>query len=389
MIIKTIHRVKLSLQNCLDRINMNVSMMGIHRKFKEKKRVDIWSKIHLTDEQKREVNDFYKENYGKKVSHIWHRHFTAFTGCFDVKYFPETLYIPKFEHYMNLNKAYNDAFSDKNVLPVFAEKCGVKIPETVLQRVCGLYRDANGVCIDTKSALEILSDTGEVFIKPTVDSSSGRGCFVANFAGGIDTISKKTVEELLASVGDNVIVQRRVKCHESLQTLYAESVNTFRVMTYRWNESIYFAPAILRIGQGGAFVDNAHAGGMFIAVDKNGRLHETAFTEFKQEFKSHPDTKTVFKDYTIELFPNVLKAAKKMHDMMPQIGVANWDFTIDETGEPVLIEVNINNGSVWLFEMAHGVGAFEERTEEVLGWIRKMDKLPASKRKQFRYGKSE
>lgn len=386
MMIRIIHRCKVFLQNILDRINMNVQMFGISRKFQEKARVDIYSAVHLTDAQKREVDVFYQTNYGKKVSHIWHRHFSAFTGRFDVKYFPEILYIPKFEHYMNLNKAYNDAFSDKNVLPVFAEKCGVKMPETVMQRVCGLYRDADGVCIAPKSAFDILSDAGEVFIKPTVDSSSGRGCFVANFSEGIDTVSEKSIEEVFASIGDNVIVQRRVKCHESLKNLYSGSVNTFRVMTYRWKGALYTVPAILRIGQGGAVVDNAHAGGMFIAVDKNGRLHETAFTEFKKEFKSHPDTKTVFKDYTIELFPKVLEAARKMHDMMPQIGVANWDFTIDESGEPVLIEVNINSGSIWLFEMAHGVGAFEERTEEVLQWIRLMDKTSASERQKIRYG---
>ena len=76
-----------------------------------------------------------------------------------------------------------------------------------------------------------------------------------------------------------------------------------------------------------------------------------------------------------------------MHEMVPQIGVVNWDFTVDEKGEPVLIEANISGGSVWLPQMAHGVGAFGEQTKEVLQWLRFMKKLKPSERKAYVGGK--
>ena len=43
--------------------------------------------------------------------------------------------------------------------------------------------------------------------------------------------------------------------------------------------------------------------------------------------------------YKIENFERLISAAEKMHYAIPQIGVINWDFTLNEEGEPVLIEV--------------------------------------------------
>ena len=39
---------------------------------------------------------------------------------------------------------------------------------------------------------------------------------------------------------------------------------------------------------------------------------------------------------------------------LPEIGVVNWDFTVDHNNNPVLIEANIGGGSIWLTQMANG-----------------------------------
>lgn len=75
-----------------------------------------------------------------------------------------------------------------------------------------------------------------------------------------------------------------------------------------------------------------------------------------------------------------------MHCAIPQVGVINWDFTIDKEGNPVLIEANINGGSVWLFEMAHGVGAFGDKTADILKWLNKMNKISPNQRMKHLYG---
>ena len=174
------------------------------------------------------------------------------------------------------------------------------------------------------------------FAKPSVDSDSGRGCIL------IEKKISNTIPALKA-MGDNFVVQERIVCSDSIRKIYSGSVNTFRVMTYIWNNEIQVAPVIMRIGRNGSFLDNAHAGGVFIAVNKDGTLHKTAFTEFKDEFAEHPDSHLRFEHFKIENFSRVLDSAKKMHS------------------------------SIWLFQMAWGCGVFENNTLSILDWLKEMN----------------
>ena len=204
--------------------------------------------------------------------------------------------------------------------------------------------------------------------------------------GGAHLGGHGKVEEILRRLGKEFAVQKVVKCCDSLKKLHLESVNTFRVMTYIWKGEIVVAPAILRLGMGKAYLDNAHQGGVFIAVDSDGTLHKTAFTEFNRKFDVHPDSGIKFEGYKISQFPSVVAAAKKLHALIPQLGVINWDFTVNQSDEPVLIEANTQSGSIWLFQMAHGKGVFGDRTSEVLRWMRAVKKVPHSKWGDYAFG---
>lgn len=356
-----------------------------YKKFEDARRKEIYEKISLTDEQKKQIDDLYVENYGEKVPYTWHRHFSAFTGKFDCNYFPETLYIPEFEYYMNLNSDYGRVLEDKNFLPTFARGIGVKTPRNILSCSKGFYYSGENAL--TKSeAISYVSKAGKVFIKPTVDSCSGEKCFVAEFNDGIDLISSKTVREIFDDMGSDFCIQEVVVCSDSIRKLYPNGVNTFRVITYRWGNEICVMPVIMRIGQGDSVVDNAHAGGVFIAVDNNGVLHDTAFTEFKEEYKQHPTTGVVFNGYKIENFSDVIHSAKKMHENIPQIGCVNWDFTLDLKESPVLIEANVFGGGIWVIQMAHGCGPFGDKTPEILKWLNIMNKLPQQDYKKYMFG---
>ncbi len=87
---------------------------------------------------------------------------------------------------------------------------------------------------------------------------------------------------------------------------------------------------------------------MFIAVDAAEKLGDSAFTDFRDKFTEHPDTHLTFKDYQIEHYFGMIEATKKMHTAIPQLGVYNWDFTIDEDETPVLIEANTMGGRIWM-----------------------------------------
>lgn len=350
-------------------------------KISNPRRQNILGQVRLTGDQIEKVNELYINNYGEKIPLDWHRYFTAYTGKFDENYFPELLYIPEFEHFMNINKGYSVAFSDKNLLPFIAEALGIRSPKILFSCAYGLFRDENSKLVSRDKIISDFSKYGKIFIKPSVESDSGQGCMIVDVQNGEDIISGYKIENILENLGANFVAQEIINCHESIKEIYPNSVNTFRVITYRWNGKIEVMPVIMRIGRGNACIDNAHAGGIFIAIENDGIMHKTAFTEFCDKFDEHPDTKIKFEGHKIVGVDKVIDAAKYMHQALPQIGTYNWDFTIDENGEPVLIEANVNDGSIWLIEMAHGKGAFGDNTKDILKWIRKMKSLKISERK--------
>ena len=359
---------------------------GEIRKFKDNRRVQIANLYPLSNEQKKQIDELYINNYGEKIDYVWHQNYAAHAGKFDCRFFPELLYIPEFEAYQNQNKAIAKMLSDKNFLPIVAKSVNIKMPETIVSCTNGVLRNSNNQIVSETEALCLLNIIKtELFVKPTKGSCSGVGCSKVKVLDKIDFRGGNLLLNNQLSYSRDFVVQKVLKCHKSLVDIYPSSVNTFRVITYIWHNEIKTMPVILRIGQGGHFLDNAHAGGMFIAINNDGSLGKFAVTEFNERFEKHPDTGLVFATHKIEHFDKVLLAAQKIHEAVPQIGIVNWDFTIDESGEPVLIEANCLGGGIWVIQMAHGIGPFGEDTEEVLQWMKFMKRLKPHERLNY-YG---
>ena len=357
---------------------------NVRREFhhiKDPRFLEIANSYILTKENKEAIDEFYTTNYGERIPYIWHQYFSAHSGVFDPHYFPNLLLHPYFEHYINMNRHYAFVFEDKNVLPYIASCAGIKMPQTILSKTCGIMRDGDSRIVNDKKALEILTAKGEVFCKLSTGSYGGRNCFVIDFE---DT--KEPPMKILNGLGSNFVIQEKIQCHESIAKIYSKSVNTFRVITYRWKDEFRQLPVFMRVGQGGAVVDNGAVGGMFLGVHADGTLTEKAVMPYKTCILSHPDSGLVFKGHKIDNFYKVCSSAIRMHQMMPQVGMVYWDFTIDRVGEPVLIECNIFNGTIYAIQMTHGVPAFGEHTAEVLQWIKKMKKTSYSKRNDYAFG---
>lgn len=353
---------------------------------KNKKRVELQSQYPLTDEQKKQIDDYYMAYYGSKIPYECHQNFAVHTGVFRYDYFPDFLYVPYFEHFINYQKGYAKVLEDKSVFPFFASKAGVKMPITMVYNTFGVFRDGDYNCLSKKNVKELLNNAGRVFVKPTIESGSAKGIFTANFKDGVDQKSGKTIDEIFDSKRKNYAVQEFVKCCQELANLYNGCVNTFRIMTYRWKDGFYVMPGVLRIGSGGGEVDNAHAGGMFVAIDEDGVLKGKAMTEFMNVYEKHPDSGILFEGYRISEYPKVVEAALKLHTMIPEIGCVAWDFTIDDTNSPLLIEANILNSGFWIIQCAHPCAPFGERQPEVLQWIKLMKSVPVSEREKYSFG---
>ena len=355
-------------------------------KFRDPKRTAILDQADLSEAQKRAIDDFFLENYGRKIPYTWHRHNLAVSGNFDVRFFPELLFIPEFERYMNQSSEYAKAFEDKNILYLFADKAGVRTTKSLLSRTAGVFRDADMNELAEREALELVGSIGKCFAKPTVGTCSGQGCSAYDFDEGVDKLTGMSAESLFGELGSDFSIQEPIACHPSIAALHPESVNTLRVMTYRWREELRALPMLMRIGCGKSSVDNAHAGGVFIGVTDQGVLAPSALTEFNERFFKHPDTGIEFDGYRIFGAEKVIDAAKRMHATMPQVGIVSWDFTVDKDGQPLVIEANIRGGSIWLPQMANGVPGFGDATAEILKWLRFMNAKKPHERLNYKFG---
>lgn len=153
-------------------------------KITDPRRQAILKEVKLSPSQKEQIDEVYIKNYGKRISYDWHRLYMSFTGQFDARYFPELLYIPRFESFMN-TPDYSSVFADKNLLTLLTGGLqGVSVPHTFISCCNGIFRDENMALVSEQRASDILSSLGEVFVKPTVDSCSGSNCRVVNFIGG-------------------------------------------------------------------------------------------------------------------------------------------------------------------------------------------------------------
>lgn len=355
-------------------------------KFRDPKRTAILDQANLTEAQKRAIDDFYLENYGKKIPYTWHRHNLAVSGNFDARFFPELLFIPEFERYMNQPSEYAKVFEDKNLLYLFADKAGVRTTKSLLSRTAGVYRDADMNEMDERGAIELAGGMGKCFAKPTVGTCSGQGCDAYDFDGGVDRRTGLRIEKLFDDLGMDFSIQEPITCHPTIAALHPDSVNTLRVMTYRWREELRVLPMLMRIGCGKSAVDNAHAGGIFIGVTDQGVLAPSALTEFNERFTRHPDTGIEFGGYQIFGAEKVIEAAKRMHKTMPQVGIVSWDFTVGKDGKPLVIEANIKGGSIWLPQMANGVPGFDDATAGILRWLKFMNGKKPHERRDYKFG---
>ncbi len=224
-------KIKQFLLGQLDNLEHINAVIGEKKKFRDKRRVEICNSTKLSQEQIDSVEKLYKNNYGKKIPLTWHKSYTAYTGRFDKYYFPEILYIPEFERYMNYNQSLANVLEDKNLLYVFAKASNVRMPRMYLSCQAGIYKDAENKVLDFEKACALISNIGVCFAKPSIGTDSGRGCEVYCLVNGTDTKSGKTSGMLLKDLGKNFTIQERLVCHESIRKIYDGSVNTFRIMT--------------------------------------------------------------------------------------------------------------------------------------------------------------
>ena len=334
-----------------------------------KKKKNLIEKVTLTKEQKIKIDNLFIKNYGKKIKYDWHRLYQSYTGIFNERYFPEILFSSELEPKLN-DREIAKVLSDKNLLKQLFGETGIKVPQTYFSSVNGILRDGNNELLEKEDITKLVSNK-ECVLKKTVETSSGRDVFICEFVNDVDKKSGLTIMEIISQLGENFVAQEKLTQFEELSTIYPNSINTFRVMSYIVNNEIFVAPIALRIARGGADRDNVHYGGITVGVGEDGYLFNTAFSEYGEKFTEHPDTKVVFEGYRISKVENLIESAKKLHACIPQLKMVSWDLSIDKDGNICIIEVNTSGQSAWFPQMIQGKSLFGDHTEYMLQLIGK------------------
>lgn len=337
-------------------------------KTKRKELKDKLSKLsvrrHLTKEQKKEVVEYYKRLTGKKVSTLDHEYFYSRTGIYAKDYIPMGFFQAELVGRLNRMNHYN-SYSDKNLDDVLLPN--VKHPHYYLKNINGYYY-FEGKPVSREEAIELCKNLGDVIIKPSKEYK-GTGVNAICIKNGMTNLNGKSIGDVFKQYKKDFLIQEVVRQHDLIRALNPTSVNTLRMATYRSGMEILLVYAVIRIGRSGQVIDNQSAGGISAKINVDGTLGKYAFGKAGDDMLEKTDTGIVLEGYQIPSYNKAVEKVKELHYSLPLFDLIGWDISINEEGEPILIEWNGRPGPS---QTACGTG-YGELTERIITevWNRK------------------
>ncbi|MCR5147477.1 MAG: hypothetical protein K6C35_00780 [Eubacterium sp.] len=232
---------------------------------------------------------------------------------------------------MNHNIALTRELNQEDKYPILKDK-------TIFMET---YKDFVGrefLNLSKCSADEFKSFVGRhdyIICKPA-DNFGGLGIrkYICSEIEEVDALYKELLENKIYDIEEGI------HQHPEMSRLYPGSINTLRMATVRGKNGPQFFYAILRMGVGGSFTDNATSGGIYTYVRRDGLLKFDAYAEkIGVYFDKHPDTGVTFKGYKVPMMKEAIELAIKAAEHVPELGYVGWDIAISDKG-PVIVEGN-------------------------------------------------
>ncbi len=228
-----------------------------------------------------------------------------------------------------INNGFIKRFNDPAYIDVFDDK--IKFAQHFSE-----YMGREWLCLQESSEEELLefADRHPVFIAKPVDGMCGKGIEKINIYEFHRDKLYKYLKDRNLSLLEECVVQ-----HPKMLRLHPYSVNTCRVITLHKDGCTHVVAAYLRIGNG-KYVDNFNSGGMVVPVEEEtGEIIYPALDKGGRLYYSHPLTKVNIKGFRIPLWDKVIKLAKDVGGVVPQVGLVGWDIAVCGT-HALLIEGN-------------------------------------------------
>lgn len=347
-----VNRLIIVLSKYKDRNERESYIAGIKNSYDKLTR-----KKDLTNEQKRDIQEYYTSILGHQVPLDWHRYFYSRTDVFSVKYMPTSLYRTEIMGRLNdytLKKAYTDKNITDLILPMAPQ------PKIILKNMNG-YFFFEGKAVSREEAIDKCKNIGEVIIKPST-LSRGRGIQKLHVSDGINIKDNLSLSDIFDEYKKDYMIQEVVHQHQRMEALNPTSVNTIRLLTYRKDMEVVVAYSVIRIGRKDQTIDNESAGGISARINSDGRIAKYAYGAPGIDKVEYTDSGVKLEGYEIPSFENAVALTKKLHLQLPFFSLVGWDIAIDKEGKPIMIEFNVNPD---LSQSANGP-AFGEHTDMIV-----------------------
>ena len=312
----------------------------------------------LSHEQKEELLQYWKQ-FSSHFTPVWHQFYYEKTGVFDVHFIPEDLMMTDIEDYLNDWSSAHGIDNKNNYKMYFPE---IRHPRAAFRKMRGIFHNDMYGIISKEQAIENCLQMGHVIFKCAMDSGKGGGIKIWKQSDGVDAL--KTI---INNAPNDYLAQEFIKQHKDLEAINPTSVNSVRIVTFLWDNTIDFLTAYLRMGFPGAEVDNVSAGGCCSAVRRDGTLVGYGLNKSAEKIYEHPSG-FKFNDFKVPSWEKIVKSAIKLHEKMGNYKLVSWDIAVAEDGEPIFIEMNLIYGAMEYHQLFNGP-LFGDRTDEILNAV--------------------
>lgn len=307
--------------------------------------------------------------YDKKISPLSYRIFSHYIGP-NIDILPMEICVNDIEPILTPIEFW-EYYSDKCMLDkiIGSTADNQLTPITYLRNIRGKYYVEYCPLASTVESVIESIPTNKVIVKPSLDNS-GHGVQLFSREDGNEFRNKNG--ELLNSqllektYHSNFLVQECFQQSDFTAQFNPTSVNTIRMATYRDGKGVVHPlGAIMRIGGAGSFVDNAHAGGMFVGINSNGELGHYLSNQYGERETAFNGVDFLHAKYEVPRFSQIQQFAVRVSSNILHHDLVALDIILDKDNQPKVLETNVQAFSGWLFQFV-SCPALGDYTEEVM-----------------------
>jgi hypothetical protein len=245
----------------------------------------------------------------------------------------------------------------------------IPTPATILRRINGFYYDDKFNNFDKQNILALFAKYNKLLIKPSVDSGAGQFIFVFDKKG--ETFSNGRYElnsEFLDKYNKDFIIQEFITQHTFFSQFNPSCNNTIKVFVYRSikDDSVNILHSVLWVGAKGHFLDHDHFGGFGLSINEKNRINTYAIDVNGNKYESVNNISLALLT-EVPGMDEIRELAKKIAGSIYYGRLLAIDFTVNNNGSPLLLEVNCRGNSIHQYQMHNG-GLFKEFTKEILDY---------------------